>query len=172
MSPVRPICASWYVLVQLPVCRVDPSVLTILFLPQQFYGARLYNAPMLWWNVNKVVTFDSMFREATSFNQDLAAWQLESATDLRSMFKQAYAFDAVVSSWNTSTVTTMRSLFEDCTSFTGDVSSWDTRNVEDFSGLFAGAYRCVGIPANEEQSMIPMSFLTCVRVFGFPQFQR
>jgi Mycoplasma protein of unknown function, DUF285 len=73
---------------------------------EMFFGAENFNQSLSTWQVENVVDFSNMFRDAISFNASgLEAWIVTSnAKNMRSMFRNATSFDAEIGGWDTSNV--------------------------------------------------------------------
>ena len=56
------------------------------------------------WSTSKVISMNSMFRDATNFNQDVSSWDTSNVIDMNFMFYNARTFNQDMSSWDTSNV--------------------------------------------------------------------
>jgi Mycoplasma protein of unknown function, DUF285 len=83
---------------------------------------------------SKATKMNEMFFGAESFNQSVSTWQVESVVDFSNMFRDAISFNASGSeAWVvTSNAKNMRSMFRNATSFDAEIGGWDTSNVVEY----------------------------------------
>ena len=116
-----------------------PNLSNLTNMGSMFYGAVNFNADISSWDVSKVTTMASMFRN-TAFNQNIGNWDVSSVTTMVYMFEGAIAFNQNIGTWNVSNVTTMGYMFNKATAFNQDISSWNVGNkVTNMGSMFRDA---------------------------------
>ena len=104
-----------------------------------FEGAHSFNQPIDNWNfINTAIR--GMFSGARSFNQPVNHFITDELTSLEFVFNGAYSFNQPLDNWNTSNVTNMRRTFRTAASFNQDISMWDTSNVTNMFEIFRDAF--------------------------------
>lgn len=91
------------------------------------------------WDVSRVTTMNSLFRNYSSFNEDISNWDTQNVTNMSCMFNHAISFNKPIEGWNTENVTDMSYMFSGAKLFNQPVGEWDTHNVTNMEGMFSGA---------------------------------
>jgi len=115
------------------------DVSRITSLASAFRNATNFNADISRWNVEQVTSLHNTFYGARSFDQDISRWNVKRVTDLSGTFHDAANFDHELSTWNVDKVTNMSSIFEGASNFNKDLSTWNIERVTDMSSAFKGA---------------------------------
>jgi surface protein len=100
------------------------------------------------WNTTAAFSLWYTFDGASAMNSDLSAWNVAKVTTLESTFKDALTFKGLgLQTWSTTSVTTLRSTFDGASVMNGDLSAWDVAKVTNLESAFrrAAAFKAQGI---------------------------
>ena len=83
------------------------------------------------WDVSRITSFSSLFKNRANFNADISNWDTSSVTDLSATFYGTTSFTGDgVKNWDTSSVTNLFRTFWGASSFTGNgVLHWDISSL-------------------------------------------
>jgi len=99
-----------------------------------------FNGSLENWNVEKVITMESMMMGTAVFNQNtFGNWNTKSVLDMSSLFRDAVIFNQPVP-FDTSSVVTMKSMFDGCHAFNQNLTSFTPTKVKDMSYMFRDAF--------------------------------
>ena len=109
-----------------------------------FQNSGVTNLDLSDWDVNKVTTFNGMFRDAKSLTTlDLTDWganRIVSTVDMSSMFNGTTALaNLTLTNFKTTNVTNMGFMFENSGVTNLDLSDWDVSKVTSFWSMFRRA---------------------------------
>lgn len=113
------------------------DVSKVTSMASMFREARVFNQDIRAWDVSKVKNMNAMFREAHAFNQPIGQWDVSKVKDMSFMFHRAIEFDQPLNSWDVSRVKNMRDMFSQM-SFNQDLSNWLVANVSNMEFMFVG----------------------------------
>ncbi len=104
-----------------------------------------FNGNISSWNVGKVTSFNSTFRDATQFNQDISGWNIgefvTGTIDMTEMFRVANQFQQSINAWDVSKVNNMDGMFRSASRYNQPLDNWDVSNVQFMEDVFFGARR-------------------------------
>jgi hypothetical protein len=107
-----------------------------------FNRAAIFNQDISLWNTANVISFGSMFENASAFNQLIPRngnyWNTINANQIGGMFGASNFNNSSITNWNISNVQYMSNLFFQNRYFNQDISSWDTSNVLQMNNCFNG----------------------------------
>lgn len=102
-----------------------------------------FNGNISTWNVGKVTSFNSMFRDDIRFNQDISQWNIgEFVTgniDMTEMFRTATKFNQSINNWDVSKVNNMHRMFHIASKYNQPMGNWDVSNVQFMNEMFSKA---------------------------------
>ena len=93
------------------------------------------------WDVSRVTSFKSLFKNKILFNCDISRWDVSAATDMSYMFEHCHAFNQPLGEWNVSAVIDMSYMFHHAYQFNQPIGWWDVSAVKRMTGMFAHAKR-------------------------------
>ena len=104
-----------------------------------FDHCQKFNQDISDWDVSKVTTMTTCFRQCNVFDQDIGIWETGLVENMAYMLDHCSVFNHDISSWDVSKVTTMSSCFRQCNVFNQDIGIWETGLVTSMIEMFYGA---------------------------------
>ena len=110
----------------------------VMYTAFMFEGCRNFNQNLSEWNLDKVTSMDSMFRNCAKFNNGIFHLSKHAIVNsMEEMFNGCFQFNQqTIKLWNVSNVTNMRRMFKDCRNFRVDISFWNVRKVSEYMDMF------------------------------------
>ena len=64
-----------------------------------FGFAKIFNKPLINWNVGNVINMQAMFLLADAFNQGISSWNVSKVNNMDRIFENTYSFNQNLTKW-------------------------------------------------------------------------